>query len=814
MATSNEKQVQLKREMLLNDEAILEEVFPKTMTDAVIDTNSGLKLSEVIDTILTAINNKVSRNVNSVNGRSGVVLLDASDVGLGNVDNVSTADIKAWIINYVADQFHGKRLILRDYFSQIQPLIDSNNDEYDGVPFVCEHLDESNPNDQTMVIGCIYKENDRLREEYKAFDFGGGTGVGRIEYDQNNQPLGEYFNIYEEPNRNQALGLYSTAKGYKNITNAQASMVDGSLNSINADSVNSFVTGRGNHATHTDNGIMFGVGNAASSSNSLIGGFSNRDLQGSDNIVSGRSNRLTSSNFSNIVSGHANQLTDVENSVIVGNENVITSHIPASVHDKMTNSICAGQYNTMDHSQDYVVAGYNNIIRQSTSGVAVGDTNKIENSRYSILSGYCNTTHDAHGSLLVGFQSVVSNIYSVAVGNSVEAKGQNSVIFGFSSNGNNPEQVGDDVRYAGVGNMTDREMIIAHEETPFSIAYGANSFVAGKDNLGLGTGSFTIGEKNINQSEISFVCGKNNRAYGVEGIVVMGTNNDICGNWSQGSGIRNCTSGHVATVMGAFNNAENYTTAIGVGSTSEYIYYDGNPDVSFVDYDRDLEMKFNSALLDDFIVEPPTKETAKGPTPQTYMIRGSDYIELPLPLVMSPIRFRELKMKITYEGNTWENNSVSAAFIHPDDSLPGFFFRWNNDRKVIRISQSVITQLNFLTHSYASPDTTVYDLASIDLRDAEFEITVSFDPNPAERIGTCAFKVGNGPFADATYRDSYWRANAFEVHWDGTTLTQKDILLRYKANPNTSDPPVNISFKKVIDALISSGAIILSNIQA
>ena len=79
MATSNEKQVQLKRETLLNDEAVLEEVFPKTMTDAVIDTNSGLKLSEVIDTILTAINNKVSRNVNSVNGRSGVVLLDASD---------------------------------------------------------------------------------------------------------------------------------------------------------------------------------------------------------------------------------------------------------------------------------------------------------------------------------------------------------------------------------------------------------------------------------------------------------------------------------------------------------------------------------------------------------------------------------------------------------------------------------------------------------------------------------------------------------------------------------------------------------------
>ena len=808
MATSNEKQVQLKRETLLNDEAVLEEVFPKTMTDAVIDTNSGLKLSEVIDTILTAINNKVSRNVNSVNGRSGVVLLDASDVGLGNVDNVSTADIKAWIINYVADQFHGKRLILRDYFSQIQPLIDSNNDEYDGVPFVCEHLDESNPNDQTMVIGCIYKENDRLREEYKAFDFGGGTGVGRIEYDQNNQPLGEYFNIYEEPNRNRALGLYSTAKGYKNITEGQASMVDGSENTIRGHGTNSFETGTSNDCDGA-NTIVCGQGNTIYSNgiNSLLGGVNNK-LAGAQSIVCGGANTVQHHGAQSIVAG-SNNTVSADKSIVGGYMNNV-SHEGADE----SSSIYCGSYNNCTQTKRSIVVGIHNTMN------AIEDT---------IVSGYYNNSHGCHDSIICGLltnsqnhQVIVSGMQTVASGDrtsvfgiKTEGHGENSFIIGESSNGFNQETVADDiVRYQGVLNMTDREMIIAHEKTPFSIAYGANSFVAGKDNLGLGTCSFTIGEKNINQSEISFVCGKNNRAYGVEGIVVMGTNNDICGNWSQGSGIRNCTSGHVATVLGAFNNAENYTTAIGVGSTSEYIYYDGNPDVSFVDYDRDLEMKFNSALLDDFIVEPPAKETAKGPTPQTYMIRGFDYIELPLPLVMSPIRFRDLVMKITYKGNTWEHNSVSSAFIHPDDSLPGFF-RWNNDRKVIRISQSVIAQLNFQTHSHTSPDTTDYDLASIDdLRDAEFEITVSFDPNPAERIGTCAFKVGNGPFADASYRDSYWRANAFEVHWDGTTLTQKDILLRYKANPDTSDPPVNISFKKVIDALISSEAINLRDIQA
>ena len=793
MATSNDKQIQLKRETLLNDAVVLEDVFPKTKTDAVIDSESGMTLSQALDTILTAINNKLSRNVNSVNGRSGVVILDSSDVGLGNVDNVSTADIKAWVINFVAEQFHDKRLILKTYYSEIQALIETNNDVYDGVPFVCEHATEET-NDHTMVIGVMYKDGNSLNVDSRSFDFGAGTGVGRIEYDQNNEPLGEYFNMYGEP-RNQARGLYSTAKGYQNITNAQASMVDGSLNMVDADSVNSFVTGRDNRAIHNDNGIMFGVGNKSSSSNSLIGGFSNQDLQGSNNIVSGTSNRLTSSNFRNIVSGYGNQLTDVESSVIVGYENVITSHIPASVHHMTTNSICAGQYNTMDHSQDYVVAGYNNIIRQSTSGVAVGDTNKIENSRYSILSGYCNTTHDAHGSLLVGFQSVVSNIYSVAVGNSVEAKGQNSVIFGFSSNGNNPEQVGDDVRYAGVGNMSHRDMIVAHRSTPFSIAYGNNSFVAGKDNLGFGEDSFTIGKQNINDSMDSFVTGRYNIAAEAEGIVISGTHNIIVGKYSQGSGLRNCTSGHLATVFGAFNNAENYAMTVGIGSTVEYEW--GN--LSSVQYKSDyLKLRYYS---NDY------------KTSQSYMIRKANYIELPLPLMNMPVKVTGINIEITHtrlDGsvNKWDDNTLHESDIignnHP-------LFVWDDDSKTLRISRESLAN-RFGFHHYVAEGSTSEDLELVDLRDAQFVVDITVAPNFADRKLKTAFKVGNGPFADSVYTDTNLRANAFEVRWDGTTITQKDSILRYRSNPNSEDPPVNISFSKLIDTLIANETITLGDI--
>lgn len=806
MATSNEKQVQLKRETLLNDEAVLEEVFPKTMTDAVIDTNSGVKLSEVIDTILTAINNKVSRNVNSVNGRSGVVLLDASDVGLGNVDNVSTADIKAWIINYVADQFHGKRLILKDYFSEIQPLIDSNNDEYDGVSFVCEHLDEFNPNDQTMVIGCIYKESDRLHEKHKAFDFGGGTGVGRIEYDQNNQPLGEYFNIYEEPNRNRALGLYSTAKGNRNTTSGQSSMVIGGSNTIGAAGTATFVSGTENNVNGYEAGIVFGLNNiAVGGSGSIMGGYANKDT-GNDtyNIISGTSNELKryddsngSPSSCNIITGKDNICKSVDYSIISGHGNEVSSN--GSGHDQFSISSCiTGAYNTIFQSFNNLVSGYRNDISLSHGNFICGEYNKSTDCQMIYIGGYCNTASNADKSFVGGGYSVCTGTNSFVLGHRVEGRGEGSFIIGASSNGFNPETAPDDIiRYQGVLNMTVREMITTHKDTPFSIAYGGNSFVAGIDNLGLGGSSFTIGEKNINQSETSFVCGKNNRTYDAEGIVVAGTNNDICGKWSQGSGIRNCTSGHVATVFGAFNNAENYTTAVGIGSSAEYDFPNNNDD-SY----SDLDLCFSSSI---------DAEHDEVPTPQSYIIREETYIELPLPLIFSPIRVRNMIIRIEYAGNVWAQNVLTEKYI--DQTQSSEFMLWNYDRKVLYISRKALNEQFGFVHSHEQ-DAEDLDLEVVDLRDANISVRLTFDPNPAEKIGRHAFKVGNGPFADAIYRDDVWRANAFEVHWDGTTLTQKDILLRYKIDPNTADPPVNISFKKVIDALISSGAINLRDILA
>lgn len=790
MATSNEKQVQLKRESLLNDEVVLEDVFPKTVTDAVTDTNTGAKMSEVLDTIMTVINNKLSRNVNSVNGRSGVVLLDASDVGLGNVDNVSTADLKAWVINYVASQFHDKHLILQEYYSGIQALIDTNNDAYDGVPFVCRHYTED-PNDETMVIGYMINDGNHLTSQYYTFNFG-DKGVGRFEYDSNGNVLGEYFNVYEGANRNQAIGLYSTAKGYGNITSAQSSMICGNENTIDTSGVNSFVTGNKNNVVGNKNGIVFGDENVVDDfhyGSSIIGGYGNKNTGASGhNIVCGSKNTVDAGSRSSIISGEYNKVTDVYDSLIIGYENVIDH----SVHGRYvtTGCIVSGYANNIINSVTSIVSGHNNNVSESEYGVMSGSNNKVTSTHGFSAFGGLNIIQNAYGSMVGGHQSTVSQSESIAWGIRVEAKGNDSVIFGSSSNGLNPETVGNVYRYGGVQNMSIREMIDTHKTTPFSIAYGDSSFVAGEDNLGIGKISFTIGNKNINESTKSFVSGVNNKAAPVEGAFVSGTNNYICGKFSKGSGVRNTTSGHVANVSGAFNNAGNYETVIGIGASTDG--YD------IIKSFEDINLYFNTFAnhLSDTI--------------KTTLIRKSEYIDIPVPLMFKPIKAKNMVFKLKYENtNEWSGNTtIEHVIAEEHDSI----FEWQDDIKAIRISRDALnTQFGF-NHS-VTPGETSYELDVLDLRDVDFEISITFQPNYAERVGSNAFKVGNGPFADAIYRENgFCCANAFEVHWDGTTLTQKDIQLKYKADPNTSDAPIDISFKKLVDVLISNGTINLNDI--
>lgn len=159
--------VQLKREEVVGSDMVLQDINPKTKTNSITDSTKGVPLDQTLAMIKNMINNKVSRNVNSVNGRTGVVVLDASDVGLSNVDNVSFGDIKRWVIEYMEDIFHNKQLILVKHLSQIYTITGTNDKAYADRPFYCE-MGAEDVSDYMAYIGYIWwdKEHEMLQETH------------------------------------------------------------------------------------------------------------------------------------------------------------------------------------------------------------------------------------------------------------------------------------------------------------------------------------------------------------------------------------------------------------------------------------------------------------------------------------------------------------------------------------------------------------------------------------------------------------------------------------------------------------------------
>ena len=159
--------VQLKREEVVGNDVVMEDINPKTSTNSIKDSSKGVPLDQTLAMIKNMINNKLSRVVNSVNGRTGVVVLDANDVGLGNVDDISFGDIKRWVIEYLGDIFKTKRIILREYLSEIHTITGSNDQAYANTPFYTEKGNISD-NDYMSYIGYIYWDDttSMLKEEH------------------------------------------------------------------------------------------------------------------------------------------------------------------------------------------------------------------------------------------------------------------------------------------------------------------------------------------------------------------------------------------------------------------------------------------------------------------------------------------------------------------------------------------------------------------------------------------------------------------------------------------------------------------------
>lgn len=145
--------VQLKQEKIVGNEVVLENINPKSKTNSIDDPSTGIPLNQTLDRIWNSINNKLSRVVNSVNGRTGVVVLKASDVGLGNVDNVSVSDIKQWVIQKLTEEFGNKRIKLFDSLQQVDDLVAANDLVNQNAAFYAK---TGHANDSKSYIGYIY----------------------------------------------------------------------------------------------------------------------------------------------------------------------------------------------------------------------------------------------------------------------------------------------------------------------------------------------------------------------------------------------------------------------------------------------------------------------------------------------------------------------------------------------------------------------------------------------------------------------------------------------------------------------------------
>ena len=413
---TEDKQVQMKREEYVGADVVLEDVIPKTATDAVQDPTNGNNLAETLNAIWAAINNKLSRNVNSVNGRTGVVIITAADVGLENVDNVSTDDLKSWVINLVAEQFHNKHLILVDTKADIDNILDTGDTKYDGVSFVASHLTDD-PDDHTMVIGYFFTDNNNsLTYDYR---------------DDHTTILGEYFNDYEH---NVAAGTFSHVEGSRNTTTGAYSHLEGCQNTNSGASVH-----------------MGGTGNDNSGSNVYISGESNNN--GSDfTFIHGQNNNVNGYGDASFVVGDNNYLRIPESFVFGGHNQAEDRSMQIGLNNEIIESnklnFIVGEYNYADGNMstiiglgnnttdDYctIIGGYNTLANINLNGkdtTIIGDGNTVMNSNDSIIIGAgSSVNYDAAHIVLLGFQCTSSLSDTRTFGYRTNTMGQRAVNFG------------------------------------------------------------------------------------------------------------------------------------------------------------------------------------------------------------------------------------------------------------------------------------------------------------------------------------------------------------------------------------------------
>ena len=181
-----DKNVQLKEEEIVGQESVLSDIYPRTDTSSIEDNRTGENLDTTLSNIYEMINNKLTRVVNSVNGRSGSIILSQDDVGLSNVDNVSFDDIKSWTNEAVLNAFNNKNLILSSSSETLAQLLTYSDPAYNHASFFVSNWSTTDlrpalgkirvpdPDDSSNPYAVYSRMLNTIEETDKAFTYENG----------------------------------------------------------------------------------------------------------------------------------------------------------------------------------------------------------------------------------------------------------------------------------------------------------------------------------------------------------------------------------------------------------------------------------------------------------------------------------------------------------------------------------------------------------------------------------------------------------------------------------------------------------------
>ena len=151
--------VKLQQQEVVDNEIVNTDINPVTSTTSVFDESTGLSMQDTLDRVWNAINSKLSRYVNSVNNKTGVVVINANDIGLGKVDNVSFNDIKEWVIDYFKKSMAKFKLHIYDSLQDVINIVATNNEDYANTTFYASRGLNGVINDYRSYIGYFEWDN-------------------------------------------------------------------------------------------------------------------------------------------------------------------------------------------------------------------------------------------------------------------------------------------------------------------------------------------------------------------------------------------------------------------------------------------------------------------------------------------------------------------------------------------------------------------------------------------------------------------------------------------------------------------------------